>query len=91
MGQPVTDPTADQCGNCKFWDAIPNHPSSAGECLGVPSTPCIVGAQPRRFGPGVDYNIEMMRPIMAGNARPCSLHKPKWTAKDIAVAALRAT
>lgn len=75
MAGAVTDPLAPQCGNCKFWDRIPNHPAgSVGECLGLPPTPCIVGAQPARIGNGVQYATEMMRPMMASAARPCSLH-----------------
>ena len=75
MGSPIDDPMANQCGNCKFWDVIQNHPQRAGECLGVPPTPCIIGAQPAKFGQGVQYHTEMMRPMMAANARPCSLHQ----------------
>ncbi len=75
MGAPIEDLLANQCGNCKFWDPVPNHPQHAGECVGVPPTPCIVGAQPAKFGHGVQYQMEMMRPMMAPNARPCSLHQ----------------
>jgi hypothetical protein len=75
MGNPIEDPLALQCGNCKFWDATGRPPGTGGECTGAPPTACIIGGQPRKFGPGVDFQVEMMRPIMASNARPCSLHQ----------------
>lgn len=75
MGKAIDDPLAEQCGNCKFWDPIPNHPQAAGECIGCPPTPVVISAQPAKFGTGVQYHTEMFRPMMAPNARPCSLHK----------------
>lgn len=77
MGNPVEDPLAPQCGNCMFWDTVGRPANSGGECRGAPPTACIIGAQPRKFGNGVDFQVEMMRPIMAHNARPCSLHQRK--------------
>lgn len=76
MGKPIEDPLAPQCGNCVFWDQD-GRPDQAGECTGVPPTPALLGAKPRQFGAGVDFQIEMFRPIMAHNARPCALHQRK--------------
>lgn len=78
MGKPIEDPLANQCGNCAFWDKIPNHPQgNVGECCGIPPTPVVRGMKPKQFGrPGeTDIHIELVRPMMASNARPCALHK----------------
>lgn len=74
MGKPIDDPLSDQCGNCAHHDTT-GRTDGAGECCGVPSTPILIGSRPRQFGPGADLQLEMVRPIMAGNARPCALHK----------------
>lgn len=73
MATPIDDPLAPQCGNCRWWDKS-GRPDNAGECTGVPSTPAVIGARPRQFGTGMDFQLEMFRPIMAHNARPCALH-----------------
>lgn len=78
MGNGIDDPLADQCGNCIFWDKVPNHPAgNVGECVGVPPTPVVLGARPKQFGrPGeTELQVELIRPVMATNARPCALHK----------------
>ena len=76
MGKPITDPLADQCGNCKFWDRQPDRKDGGGECCGVPPTPVIMGMRENNFAPGrVDIQMDNMRPVMAPNARPCSLHQ----------------
>lgn len=74
MTQPITDPLADQCGNCVFWDSTGRR-DGVGECTGAPPTPIMVAAKPRAVGMGMEYQLEMVRPIMAPNARPCAVHK----------------
>ena len=70
----ITDPLADQCGNCAYWDKSDRRDGN-GECCGTPPTPILLGARENRFGQGVDFQMDNMRPVLAPNARPCALHK----------------
>lgn len=74
MGKPIEDPLAPQCGNCSHGEPS-GRPDRSVECCGAPPTVVMLGAQPRKFGAGVEFQIEMLRPIMAHNARPCALHQ----------------
>jgi hypothetical protein len=74
MPQITDDPLAAQCGNCKFWDNIGRR-DNGGECFGGPPGVVLLGMRPRAIGVGHDMQVEFVRPILASNARPCSLHQ----------------
>lgn len=78
MAKAVKDPLARQCGNCSHWDSQGQDArgTRVGECCGVPPTPIPVGANQALAGGRVSIHFELVRPMMASNARPCGFHKP---------------
>ena len=59
------------CGNCEFHNSTPDL--AVVECVGVPPTPCIVGAT--QLAGGLHYQLELMRPWLPRGQRACALWK----------------
>jgi hypothetical protein len=68
----LAQPGPKTCGNCKFGKpADENHVA----CFGAPPNVVLVGTRPGRLAGQMEMRFENMRPILANDSQPCSLHQ----------------
>ena len=60
---------AKRCGNCEHAKRLDLQ---FIQCFGVPPTPVVIGGTQGVFGK-VELNIEVMRPRLSVNEKPCGL------------------